>query len=86
MRGDNMKTGFIILIAVAFIVTISFGIIIWRHSIKFEKKALVLKQRKEAYIKELELHQAKIEALGGDKMSVEEPADGNDIAEGKLEE
>lgn len=62
-----MKIGFIILIAIVFIVTIIFGIIIWKQSIKFEKKALVLKQRKEAYIKELEMQQARIEALGGDK-------------------
>lgn len=64
-----MKTGFIILIGIVFIVTIIFGIIIWKQSVKFEKKALVLKQRKEAYIKELELQQARIEALGGDKLS-----------------
>lgn len=62
-----MKIGFMILIAIVFIVTIIFGIIIWKQSIKFEKKALVLKQRKEAYIKELEQQQARIEALGGDK-------------------
>lgn len=62
-----MQTGFIILIAIVFTVTIFFGIVIWKQSIKFENKALVLKQRKEAYIKELELQQAKIEALSGDK-------------------
>ncbi|NLB51516.1 MAG: hypothetical protein GX808_01080 [Syntrophomonadaceae bacterium] len=62
-----MRIGFMILIAIVFIVTIVFGIIIWKQSVKFEKKALVLKQRKEAYIKELELQQARIEALGGDK-------------------
>ena len=62
-----MQIEFIILIAIVFIVTIFFGIVIWKQSIKFENKALVLKQRKEAYIKELELQQAKIEALSGDK-------------------
>lgn len=75
MRGDNVQTGFIILIAIVFIVTIFFGIVIWKQSIKFENKALVLKQRKEAYIKELELQQAKIEALGGDKKSDKAVAD-----------
>jgi flagellar basal body-associated protein FliL len=67
MRGDNMKTGFIILIAIVFIVTITFGIIISRHFAKFEKKALELKERKDAYIKELEEQKARIEALGGIK-------------------
>ncbi len=62
-----MQTEFIILIAIVFIVTIFFGIVIWKQSIKFENKALILKQRKEEYIKELELQQAKIEALSGDK-------------------
>ena len=69
-----MKTGFIILIAIVFIVTITFGIIIWRHFAKFEKKALALKERKKAYIKELEEQKARIEALGG-VIEEDEPAD-----------
>lgn len=67
-----MKTGFFILIAIVFIFTIFWGILIWRQLVKFENKALFLKQRQEAYIKEMELQQAKIEALGGDKNADEE--------------
>ncbi len=80
-----METGFLVLIGIVFVVTIIFGIIIWKHSIKFEKKALILKQRKEAYIKELEQQQAKIEALGGEKKMGDAPVAGTDMAEEKLE-
>lgn len=80
-----METGFLVLIGIVFVVTIIFGIIIWKHSIKFEKKALILKQRKEAYIKELEQQQAKIEALGGEKKMNDAPVDGTNMAEEKLE-
>ncbi|MEN6351481.1 MAG: hypothetical protein ABFD08_19075 [Syntrophomonas sp.] len=50
-----MKTLFLILIVVVFIVTIVFGILIWRQTIKIEKKALEAKMRKEEYLKQLEL-------------------------------
>lgn len=80
-----MQTGFIILIGIVLTVTIFFGIIIWRQTYKFEKKALVLKQRKEAYIKELELQQAKIEALGGEKQLAAVPTEGAATAEEKPE-
>jgi predicted Holliday junction resolvase-like endonuclease len=49
-----MQTKFLIFIAVVFIVTLIFGILIWRQTLVFERKALAAKQRKEAYLKELE--------------------------------
>lgn len=49
-----MQTKFLIFMAIVFIVTIVFGVLIWRQTLVFEKKALAAKQRKEAYLKQLE--------------------------------
>ncbi|MGR6837382.1 hypothetical protein [Syntrophomonas erecta] len=49
-----MKSAFLILIGVVLVITIVFGILIWRQSIRFEKKALELKKRKEEYLSRLE--------------------------------
>lgn len=49
-----MKTAFLILIGSVFVVTIVFGILIWRQAIKFEKKALAAKKRQEQLIAEME--------------------------------
>ncbi|HBQ86681.1 MAG TPA: hypothetical protein DER33_07690 [Syntrophomonas sp.] len=49
-----MQTKFLIFMAIVFIVTIIFGVLIWRQTLVFEKKALAAKQRKEAYLKQLE--------------------------------
>lgn len=49
-----MQTKFLIFIAIVFIITIIFGILIWRQTLIFERKALAAKQRKEEYIKQLE--------------------------------
>ncbi len=53
--GEIMKIPFLILIGSVLIVTIIFAILIWRQSIKFEKKAQVAKQRLDDYIKTNEL-------------------------------
>jgi len=48
---------YFILIGSVFILSILFAIIIWRQTIKFEKKALVAKKAKEEYLKQLMLEQ-----------------------------
>ncbi|MBC7074564.1 MAG: hypothetical protein H5T98_00550 [Syntrophomonadaceae bacterium] len=50
-----MRLSFLILIAIVFISTIFFAVIIWRQLIKFEKKALAAKRQKEAYVQQLML-------------------------------
>ncbi len=66
-----MKIPFLILIGSVFIVSIVFGILIWRQSVKFEKKALVAKQRKEQFIREMEEAQKK-EEINLEQLAVEE--------------
>ena len=41
----QMKMAFLILIGAVFIVSIFFGFLIWRQTIKFEKKAFVAKEK-----------------------------------------
>lgn len=55
--GDDVQKLYFILIGSVFILSILFAIIIWRQTIKFEKKALVAKQAKEEYLKQLMLEQ-----------------------------
>lgn len=50
-----MRTMFLILIGVVFVVTLVFGILIWRQTIKIEKKALEAKRRQAEYQKQLEM-------------------------------
>ena len=52
-----MQKLYFILIGSVFILSILFAIIIWRQTIKFEKKALAAKQAKEQYLKQLMLEQ-----------------------------
>ena len=52
-----MQKLYFILIGSVFIFSILFGIIIWRQTIKFEKKALVAKKAKEEYLRQLMLEQ-----------------------------
>lgn len=52
-----MQKLYFILIGSVFILSILFAIIIWRQTIKFEKKALAAKQAKEEYLKQLMLEQ-----------------------------
>lgn len=48
---------YFILIGSVFILSILFAIIIWRQTIKFEKKALAAKKAKEEYLAQLMLEQ-----------------------------
>ncbi|HZJ84784.1 MAG TPA: hypothetical protein VFD02_04420, partial [Syntrophomonadaceae bacterium] len=50
-----MKTAFLILIGSVLIVGIVFGILIWRQTIKFEKKAFAAKMSLDKEIEELGL-------------------------------
>lgn len=58
-----MQTAFLILIGIVFILSIFFAILIWRQTVKFEKKALAAKRRKEEYMRQLELENEKEEAI-----------------------
>lgn len=49
-----MKTIFLIFVAAVFFITMIFGVLIWRQTIVFEKKALAAKQKKEAYLQQLQ--------------------------------
>lgn len=49
-----MKTAFLILIGIVFVCTIFFAIVIWRQTVKFEKKARIAKKQKEEYLLKLE--------------------------------
>ena len=52
-----MKTAFLILIGIVFVCTIVFAIVIWRQTVKFEKKARIAKKQKEEYLLKLEEEQ-----------------------------
>jgi hypothetical protein len=49
-----MKTIFLVFVAAVFLITMVFGVLIWRQTIVFEKKALAAKQKKEAYLQQLQ--------------------------------
>ena len=71
-----MQTKFLIFIAVVFIITIIFGVLIWRQTLVFEKKALAAKQRKEAYIEQLEREfQEQQEAAQAETQQAEQEAE-----------
>ena len=55
--GDDVQKLYFILIGSVFILSILFAIVIWRQTIKFEKKARAAKQAKEEYLKQLMLEQ-----------------------------
>jgi flagellar biosynthesis/type III secretory pathway M-ring protein FliF/YscJ len=55
--GDDVHKLYFILIGSVFILSILFAIIIWRQTIKFEKKALAAKKAKEEYLNQLMLEQ-----------------------------
>lgn len=50
-----MQKLYFILIASVFILSLLFAVLIWRQTIKFEKKALAAKQAKEEYLKQLQI-------------------------------
>jgi predicted PurR-regulated permease PerM len=52
-----LKTAFLILIGIVFVCTIVFAIVIWRQTVKFEKKARIAKKQKEEYLLKLEEEQ-----------------------------
>lgn len=71
-----MQTKFLIFIAVVFIITIIFGVLIWRQTLVFEKKALAAKQRKEAYLEQLEKEfQEQQEAAQAETQQAEQEAE-----------
>jgi len=65
-----MRTMFLILIGVVFIITMLFAVLIWRQTIKLEKSALAAKQRQEAYLQQLEIERQ--EALARELESAQE--------------
>jgi len=52
------SSGFLMIIAAVFIITISYGLFIIRQFGNFEKKALVAKRRQEEYIREYKANKA----------------------------
>jgi predicted PurR-regulated permease PerM len=52
-----LKTAFLILIGIVFVCTLFFAIVIWRQTVKFEKKARIAKKQKEEYLLKLEEEQ-----------------------------
>jgi len=76
-----LKTGFLILIGIVLVCTIFFGILIWRQTVKFEKKALEAKKRKEEYLQKLEEEQQRLNQeaslASDDDQPDEQPVDNN---------
>lgn len=54
-RGDDVQKLYFILIAAVFVLSILFAVIIWRQTIKFEKKALAAKRAREEYLNQLKI-------------------------------
>ena len=48
-----MQSKFLMLIALVVIITLGFGIMIWRQTIQVQKKALAAKQKKKMYEEKL---------------------------------
>jgi len=48
-----MQIKFLVLIALVFIITAGFCVLIWQQTKRFEKKALAAKQRQKEYKREL---------------------------------
>lgn len=76
-----MPIAFLVLIGIVVIVTVFFGLVIWRQTIRFEKKAAVFKQRKEEYLKELEEEEARRaeEARASDPEQETAPPDESEV-------
>lgn len=58
-----LPKAFLVLISMVVVVSIVFGFIIWRQTIRFEKKALSYKQKKDEYLRYLEEEARKARAL-----------------------
>ncbi|MGI5920575.1 MAG: hypothetical protein ACOX6I_02460 [Syntrophomonadaceae bacterium] len=52
-----MQTIFLIFVAAVFLITIIFGVLIWRQTIIFERKALSAKHKREEYLRQTEQRQ-----------------------------
>lgn len=76
-----MQKLYFILIGSVFILSILFAIIIWRQTIKFEKKALVAKKAKEEYLNQLMLEQEEERRLA--EIRLQEELQEELLAEGK---
>lgn len=50
-----MQKLYFILIVLVFVISLLFAVLIWRQTIKFEKKALAAKRAKEEYLNQLQL-------------------------------
>lgn len=49
-----MPKAFLVLVIMVVLVSLFFGLVIWRQTVKFERKAAILKEKKEQYLQELE--------------------------------
>ncbi len=49
-----MPKAFLVLVIMVVLVSLFFGLVIWRQTVRFEKKAADLKEKKEQYLQELE--------------------------------
>lgn len=81
-RGENMQImqiKFMILIALVFIITAGFCVLIWQQTKRFEKKALAAKQRQQEYEQVLrkQMHAEK-RALKASQEAIQEEAESND--------
>lgn len=75
-----MQKLYLILIAAVFLFSILFAVLIWRQTIKFEKKALAAKRAKEEYLKQLELEREEKKRVGLERMQQEKPAEEQDTS------
>jgi len=69
-----MERLFHIFISLVFILSIFFGVLIWRQTIKFEKKALAAKKRKEEFIHQFEIEQKqaqKVPVINNNEISLQ---------------
>lgn len=54
-RMGDLQSKFLLLIALVFLITAGFLVLIWQQTKRFEKKALLAKQRQKEYEQELRL-------------------------------
>lgn len=68
--GD-MQIKFLILIAMVLLITAGFCILIWQQTKRFEKKALLAKQRQKEYEKELRLKMQEEKRAQNEKIAID---------------
>lgn len=77
--GD-LQIKFLVLIVLVFLITAGFCILIWQQTKRFEKKALLAKQRQKEYEKELRLKMKEEKRMQKAKMaSVDEDNKETDV-------